>query len=66
MPNVSRTQLISTAQTLRRAARLLELQTRRVVSEQDDSHEHALRNARGMIRRIVETPNATTDPTTKR
>ena len=66
MPNVSRSQLISTAQTLRRAARLLELQTRRVVSEQDDSHEHALRNARGMIRRIVETPNANADSTAKR
>ena len=66
MPNVSRTQLISTAQTLRRAARLLELQTRRVVSEQDDSHEHALRNARGMIRRIVEDNHATTNTTTKR
>lgn len=41
------------SQTLKRAARLLELQARRTRDEHDASHEQALRTARGMIRSIV-------------
>jgi hypothetical protein len=56
---------MKTATTLRRAARLLELQTSRVTNEQDASHEQALRNARGMIRRIVEHSDANANTTAK-
>jgi hypothetical protein len=49
----SRSELLKAAETLHRAARLLELQARRVRDEQHVTHDRAMANARGMIRRIA-------------
>lgn len=49
----SRSELLKAAETLHRAARLLELQARRVRAEQDATHDRAMLNARGMIKRIA-------------
>lgn len=49
----SRSELLEAAKTLRRAARLLELQAQRVRAEHDVTHDRAMINARGMIRRIA-------------
>jgi hypothetical protein len=53
MSTTTRDDIVRAAQTLRRAARLLELQAQRVRDERDATHDRALANARGMITRIV-------------
>lgn len=57
--STTRQDIMQAYQTLRRAARLLELQARRARDEHDASHEQALRTARGMIRSIVHTSSCT-------
>lgn len=60
----SRSELLKAAETLRRAARLLELQAQRVRAEQDATHDRAMVNARGMIKRIARgDAHAHTSPT---
>lgn len=53
MSTTTRDDIMRVAQTLRRAARLLELQARRVRDEEHPTHDRAMLNARGMIRRIA-------------
>ena len=62
----SRSELLKAAETLRRAARLLELQAQRVRDEQDATHDRAMANARGMIKRIARGESHANSHTTER
>lgn len=62
----SRSELLKAAETLRRAARLLELQAQRVRDEQHVTHDRAMVNARGMIKRIARGESHANSHTTER
>jgi hypothetical protein len=62
----SRSDILKAAETLRRAARLLELQAQRVRDEQHVTHDRAMINARGMIRKIARGDTHANSHTTER
>ena len=49
----TRADILTAAEALRRAARLLEAHARRVRDDAAPAHARALREARGMIRRVA-------------